>query len=193
MTTVIPAAAAAAAPLTIDPDRVSVPSIPRAQAPGRATTTPTADRSQTVPEDLRVGLAADDPIVDAPSIGPKTAARLEAHGIHTVQDLFDCDVDAVAADLGVRHITAATLTAWQDQAELVMLVPGLRGSHAQLLVGAGYTDADTLADAEPPELAAAILRYVATPEGQRVLRDGTPPTDTVVTKWIANALKARTA
>ncbi|MEL6873530.1 MAG: hypothetical protein AAFO62_12215, partial [Pseudomonadota bacterium] len=50
-------------------------------------------------------LAISDPIVDAPSIGPRTAARLEPVGIHTVRDLMTADLDEAADRIGARHIT----------------------------------------------------------------------------------------
>ena len=44
----------------------------------------------------------------------------------------------LSARVGVRHITAERITSWQHQARLVCTIPWLRGTHAQILVGAGY-------------------------------------------------------
>ena len=46
-------------------------------------------------------------------------------------------------------VGADTLRTWQQQAHLVMDVPGLRGTHAQLLTAAGYHDAAAVAAADP--------------------------------------------
>jgi hypothetical protein len=54
---------------------------------------------------------------------------------------------------------------WQDQARLLVTVPGLAGTHAQLLVGAGYPSADAVANAEPEKLCADVLNFALTAGG----------------------------
>ena len=66
-------------------------------------------------------------------------------------------------------------------------VPGLRGGHAQLLVGAGYRTREAVAAAEVPKLCADVLAYAVSNEGRRVLRDGTPPEADRIATWHANA------
>jgi hypothetical protein len=132
-------------------------------------------------------------IVDAPSIGPKTAERLNAVGLKTVGDLMDADPGALVEQLAVRHITAETIREWQDQSRLVMSVPDLRGTHAQLIVGAGFRDAESLAGAESTDLCARILAFATSADGQRVLRNGTPPDLEAITAWGASARLARAA
>ncbi len=73
-----------------------------------------------------------------------------------------------------------------------MDVPGLRGTHAQLLTHAGYDDAAALAGADAISLCAAVLRFASTPEGQRILRQGEPPAADKIKGWIAAAM-ARSA
>ncbi|MFN3743703.1 MAG: DUF4332 domain-containing protein [Hyphomicrobiaceae bacterium] len=138
-------------------------------------------------------LTRDQDVVDAPSIGPKTADRLIAVGVKTVGDLMSADPAMLAAALSVRHITAATIRDWQDQSRLVMTVPELRGTHAQLIVGAGFRDVESLAFAEPADLCARVLAFAASPDGQRVLRHGAPPDLEVITAWGAAARHARAA
>ena len=136
---------------------------------------------------MRVYLAKQDDIVDAPSIGPKTAARFNSIGLVSVSDLLACDPDETAHLLDTRHITPATIRAWQAQAHLVMTVPGLRGTHAQLLQGAGFESADVIANTDPESLSAAVLAFAATSDGQRILRDGTPPDIEKIKSWIDSA------
>jgi hypothetical protein len=84
-------------------------------------------------------------------------------------------------------MTWEALRQWQHQARLVMEVPGLRGTHAQLLTGAGYLDAAAVAAADPAALAADVLRFASTPDGQRILRKGVPPSEDKIKGWIGNA------
>lgn len=138
----------------------------------------------------RFYLGLDNDIVDAPSIGPRTAERLRAVGVYTVRDLLNCDVDTLAPNITARHITASVLTDWKDQARLVCTVPFLRGTHAQLLVGAGYRTPQRVAAADQSELMSAILRFATTREGQSVLRNGPPPEPEKVDAWVRNAGEA---
>jgi predicted flap endonuclease-1-like 5' DNA nuclease len=143
-----------------------------------------ADSSEA---NARFHLALGDEIEAAPSIGPKTAERLIAIGLVTVADLLAADPGEAAMRVGARHITPETIADWQDQARLVMSVPGLRGTHAQLLVGAGFRSAEAIASAEPTALSAAVLRFATTREGERVLRSGDPPDIERIKTWIESA------
>ena len=147
----------------------------------------------TPPKPRRYYLARGDDIVDAPSIGPKTAARLNKIGLMTVADLLEADAQYLAETLAVRHITPSTVRDWQDQSRLVIAVPDLRGTHAQLIVGAGFRDAAHLAATSPNDLCAAVLAYATSSEGQRVLRDGDPPDIEAIAAWGASAKEARAA
>jgi hypothetical protein len=100
-------------------------------------------------------------------------------------------VIAVLAD--ARNITAEALADWQDQARLVCTVPGLRGTHAQLLVGAGYRSADAIAAAEPDKLCADVLNFAASTPGQRVLRSGDPPDIEKIKAWLEAARSTKAA
>ena len=80
----------------------------------------------------------------------------------TVRDLLKAEPAALSVLVNARHITSETIAGWQDQARLVCTVPGLRGTHAQLLVGAGYNSGDAIADAEPDKLCADVLAFAAT-------------------------------
>ncbi len=113
--------------------------------------------------------------------------------MRTVQQFLDADPDATAAALATRHITPKTIIEWQHQARLVCTLPGIRGGHAQLLVGAGLTSIDAIADADPGEAMAAILRYAQTSAGQSVLRDGQPPDLEKIHAWVRNARKVKQA
>jgi hypothetical protein len=132
-------------------------------------------------------------VVDAPSIGPKTAARLNAVGIDTVEDLLKAHPIALAARLNDRHLTEETIAEWQDQARLVCTVPGLRGAGAQLLTGAGYRTVTAIASADADKLCADVLAFAAGNGGQRVLRNGNPPDIARIRTWIESARRAKVA
>ncbi len=112
------------------------------------------------------------------------AERFAAVGVHTVGDFLGCDPYDLAEELDDPHFDAETLTDWQDQAQLVIDVPGLRGTHAQLLVGAGYRTAAAVAEADPVALSVGVLKFVATSAGKRVLREGRPPDIEKIKNWV---------
>lgn len=141
----------------------------------------------------RFFLAPDQDVVDGPSIGPKTADRLYPHGIKTVRDLLKAEPAALSVLVNARHITPETIAGWQDQARLMCTVPGLRGTHAQLLVGAGYNTGDAIADAEPDKLCADILTFAATTTGQRLLRNGEAPDIEKIKGWLEAARSVQAA
>jgi hypothetical protein len=143
--------------------------------------------------EARIYLAATDPLDAAPSIGPKGADRFASFGVKTVGDFLAGDPAVLSEKLGIRQVTPAVIAAWQAQARLVMTVPGLRGTHAQLLTGAGYRTADAIAAADSDQVCAAVLKYATSPEGQRLLRDGPPPDVERIKDWCENARKALAA
>lgn len=131
----------------------------------------------------RVRLAPGDNIVDAPSIGPRMAEHLGNLGVFTVQDLLNEEPTALAQALRISSITAETVLAWQKQARLVCAVPGLSGTGAQLFVGAGYEDVETIAAADADSLCADLLAFAGSDQGRRILRDGTPPDVARIKSW----------
>lgn len=135
----------------------------------------------------RFYLSLDDDVVEAPSIGPKTAERLREHGIATVRDLLSVKAAALAQRVGVRHITAERVTSWQHQARLVCTIPWLRGTHAQILVGSGYYAPHSIVTANRDALCTAILRFSTTREGQSVLRSAAPPSLGKIMRWVEQA------
>ena len=141
----------------------------------------------------RTYLAIGDEIERAPSIGPKMAERLSALGIARVSDLLAAAPAELSERLDDRRIDAATIADWQDQSRLMIEVPGLRGGHAQLLVGAGFRTHAALAEADAQELCAKVLAFAATPEGRRILRDGDPPDVARIKGWLDSAKLAKAA
>ncbi len=145
------------------------------------------------PSGAKIYLTAAQPIVDAPSIGPKMAERLIPLGLNTVGDLLAAQPGNVAARLAMSSIDADTILDWQDQARLVCAVPGLRGTHAQLLVGAGFRSVDAIAEADAEQVCAKVLAFAASRDGQRILRDGNPPDIERIKSWTDNARAVRAA
>jgi predicted flap endonuclease-1-like 5' DNA nuclease len=135
-------------------------------------------------------LTTDSDVVDAPSIGPKTAERLNVHGIRTIGDLLRADAAALAKALDQRHIMTSTIRDWQDQTRLVLAVPSLTGTAAQLFIGAGFRTPEALAAADPTSVNAAVLAFVASAEGRRILRDGNVPDAGKIEAWHARARAA---
>ena len=141
----------------------------------------------------RFYLAPDDEIVRAPSIGNRTAGRLVDAGIRRVRDLLKCNPADVASRAGGRFITAARIVDWQDQARLVCTIPWLRGTHAQLLVGAGYRQIADVENADGVAVWNDITRFAMTRDGQSVLRANPPPDVERVAQWVEHASLAEPA
>ncbi len=139
---------------------------------------------------LCANLNIDDPVERAPSIGPKTASRLEKVGIYTVRDLLQANIENLAAGLNVKYITPAVLNDWQDQARLVCDVPGLWGHDAQLIVGVGYRNCKMLSEAPFGEFFEKISVFSQSSKGKRILRSGKIPDEKEVRYWIAAAQDA---
>lgn len=170
---------------------VTTPNV-EAFAPVAAEKIETIQEDQDSEEERGPRLTLDSPVVDAPSIGPKTATRLERVDIFTIGDLLSADVDATAAALNVRYIKAGTLTDWQDQTRLMVEAPGLRVLDSQILVGAGIRSVDELSKASAKTVLNAATSFLDTPQGARVLWGGENNVDKhEVEGWIGLAKAAR--
>lgn len=172
-----PAPAKSAAKAVATPAPVPKP------APNAAQPQPPADSAPGI------RLTRDAPVVDAPSIGPKTAGRLSVIGVKTVGDLLNLSPEEAAAQIKQSHINARIIKDWQAQALLACSVPGLSGAHAQMLVGAGVTSMEDLATSDSDTLVDAIAMFSASNEGERALRGGALPDRGRVQAWVEAALE----
>ncbi|MCG6154857.1 DUF4332 domain-containing protein [Rubinisphaera margarita] len=143
------------------------------------------------PVELRFYLSRESAIVDAPSIGPKTAKRLNRVGIKTVRDFLKADLKKIASRLNLKHITPTVLEEWQQQAKLVCCIPQLRGHDAQILVACGIVDPDVLAHQNAEALFQSVQPFSESPRGQRILRSGKAPDLQEVQDWIGWARCSR--
>ena len=157
------------------------PAVAQAAAVKRAVAVP--DRSAA----MQCYLKSEAPIVDAPSIGPKTATRFNAIGMTTVEEFLNADPEITASKLAVRHITPDVIREWQAQSRLMVEVPGLRGHDVQLLVAAGVETSDQLSDSNAAGLLDAVKAVTTTALGKSILRDGSAPDLDEVKSWIAAA------
>ena len=152
-----------------------------------------ASRTPLRPAGPRYYLKAEAPIVDAPSIGPKTASRFHQLGLTTVDDLLQADADDISARMNTRHINSDVIREWQAQSSLMLNVPGLRGHDAQLLVAAKVMTRESLRSIAAEELLDAVSQVAATTQGRSILRDSAPPDLAEVNEWIAAATQAATS
>jgi predicted flap endonuclease-1-like 5' DNA nuclease len=172
----------------VDPLRARPGAAADAEAQQETNEQPAAAPSNEV---LRFFLEPTDPIVDAPSIGPKTAERLNAIGVSTVADLLEVDPADAAERINYRRITSDLIRSWQLQADMVCRVPNLRGHDAQLLIACEVPGPGQLAKLEPDTLLAQINALLETPEGKRILRSAKAPDRHEITAWIRWARNAR--
>ncbi len=136
-------------------------------------------------------LSPESPVVDAPSIGPKMASRLVTLGIITVGDLLARQAAEVAGRLKQRRVKADTVALWQQQARLMCRIPQLRGHDAQVLVACDITEPEQVAGLDARTLFGIVGPFVATREGQRLLRSSKTPDLQEVAAWIDWANHAR--
>jgi energy-coupling factor transporter ATP-binding protein EcfA2 len=130
-------------------------------------------------------------VVDAPSIGPRTAEHLEKAGIKTVHELLQADVEALAEKLKHARIRAEKIRQWQSQTELACRVPQLRGHDAQILVALEINTPEQLAHCDPSELWDQVRPFIDSKEGKRIIRNGKEPDLEEVSQWIEWATAAR--
>lgn len=126
-------------------------------------------------------------LVDAPSIGPKTAQRFAKIGIHTIGEFLAAKAEVLAVKLETRWINAELVADWQAQAGLVCSVASLCGYKAQLLVAVECRSATDLAAQNVGDLSASLVEFGATKAGQRILRSSPCPDRDDVQQWIADA------
>ncbi len=126
----------------------------------------------------------------APSIGPKTAKRLEAVGVRTIADLLALQPEAGQLQIGARHISAQVIRDWQAQALLACTAPGLKSREAQALVACGVRELGALAAADAEQLTEAIARWGLSDEGARAWGSAPAPNEDDVATWIARAKRA---
>lgn len=155
-----------------------------------------AERSTTVRMegrgDLRFFLDLNDPLEDAPSIGPKTARMFEEIGVYSVQDFLSQVPEKMAERIDHARINAETVRQWQYQTELACRIPEVRGHDAQILVACGITRVEDLATMTANTLWAKVDSLMQTNEGKRIIRNGNPPDIEEVTNWILWSKSART-
>ncbi|MBC8352619.1 MAG: DUF4332 domain-containing protein [Planctomycetes bacterium] len=159
--------------------------------PGRRERSPDVVKMRSNASQYEFYLGGSDAVVDAPSIGARTAERLEAIGITTIADLLKADPGSVSEQLDVKRFTTKVITGWQNQMELACRVPQLRGHDAQILVALGVTDVEELAASDPQELWTLVKPFVETKEGKRIIRNGKTPDLDEVTEWVQRAQASR--
>jgi len=133
-------------------------------------------------------ISRTDDLVDAPSIGPKTAEAFAAIKIFKVGEFLDTPAAAMSRRLQKHWITPSIIEDWQSQARLMCDVPGLLSRDVQMLVGVGCSTVEMLATSNAARLATIMNRYASTSEGRRSLRGASPATTEQIAKWIDAAV-----
>ncbi|MDZ4778383.1 MAG: DUF4332 domain-containing protein [Alphaproteobacteria bacterium] len=131
----------------------------------------------------------ESPVVDAPAIGAKIAARLEAIGVKTIGDLLDAEPSAISAMMAQKWVTPDTVIDWQAMAQLAVDVGAVGEQDAQILIGAGVRDKSALASTDARALQEQVAAFIASDEGKRLMRGNTGPKAEKVEGWIEAAKK----
>ncbi len=138
-------------------------------------------------------LRPESPVIDAPSIGVKTALRLAEAGVHTVEHLLQVHPAVLASRLASNWISSDMIRSWQSQADLACRITNLRSVDAQLLTLVGIKELSDIARFDAESLHAAIYHQSQTSAGQRILRESSPPELERVRRWIDEANSASRA
>ena len=135
----------------------------------------------------RSQLNPSSPIVDAPAIGPKTAARFEAIGLTTIHDLLAHEAERISIELNTKWITPRLVSQWQAQARLACQIERLSAAGAGLLVMAGIETAEDLALQDAVKVHSLLQSVAESTEGLRLLRDQGPPPLKTIQRWVESA------
>lgn len=157
-----------------------------------SSTTPTggpAKGSKTIPLGQPI-CDGDSPIEELEGLGSRAADRLIEIGIQWVDDLLLADPETVAEKLGLSGWDVETVRHWQQTAELLCQVAGLRGYEARLLARCGIGRVADLAGAESRRLRKRMEAFGGTREGSRILRGRECPSGERVAAWIRSASAA---
>jgi predicted flap endonuclease-1-like 5' DNA nuclease len=168
-------------------------SAPRTRRTSQASREP-AQSSRTAgagQRDLRFYLDRSAQVVDAPSIGPKTAQKLRTVGVVTVDNLLRANAVELAKKLADNRISASKIAKWQAQATLACRIPELRGHDAQILVACGVRTPEQIASSSVDQLWSVVGSFAKTTEGKRIIRGGKAPDRTEVEAWIEWSKNAR--
>ncbi len=138
----------------------------------------------------KFALDGEAPVQQAPSIGPKTARRLEAMGVMTVNDLLQLSPEDGEREIATRHISAQVIKDWQAQALLACSVPGLKSREAQALVACGVRTSEELTKQDANALTEAVAQWGLSEEGARAWGSAAAPTEEDVAEWIERARSA---
>jgi predicted flap endonuclease-1-like 5' DNA nuclease len=149
--------------------------------------------SQPIPQTTNAAkrfkrLELDSPIVEAPAIGPKTAARLQAVGVTTVRQLLASDSEQLAQLLKASWINPQKIDQWKGQSRLAIEIAGLSSAGSGLLFLSGVTTSEELLSRSVDELHQMVVQAARTAQGQRVLRDKPPPSRDLINQWRQRAI-----
>jgi Domain of unknown function (DUF4332) len=134
-------------------------------------------------------LNSSSELVDAPSIGPKTAARFAAIGVHTVGEFVAQSADDLATRLATAWITTEIIRSWQSQTVMMCQLDCFKTRDVQLLVGAGFTKVEQLSSEPVLSIHREVQRFALTSAGARYRRGAEPPTFDEVRGWRDAAIR----
>ena len=136
-------------------------------------------------------LSINDPLVNAPSIGEKTAARFASVGLKTVGQFLSIEASKIANAIKASHITPEAVKQWQIQANLACRIPGIYGHDAQIMAFCGFDSPEELAASDAETVLSLVQEFEKTKEAQFILRDNKPPDLEEVQRWIEWAKQSR--
>lgn len=102
-------------------------------------------------------IARSSVLSDLQIIDPDVVSRLRAMSIVTVDEFLSASPAAIDRELRSWGLATKPIRRWQDELRLRCHVPSLSANEARLLVAAGVTDLQALADCEADTLARQLM------------------------------------
>ena len=123
-------------------------------------------------------------VADVLSLGPRTSAKLLRLGVQTVEHLLVAKPHLLSVRLADERINWKTISCWQREAQLILVLPELGSQAVRTLALADFFSAQQLAQSSPTALLAKLEQLVADLKETEGMASVSLPDFVEVSRWI---------